>query len=34
MATKVARIRSIYAADDVDFKKRDRWGEEGVARIC
>lgn len=34
MAAKVSPMRSMYAADDVDDRKRDRCGEDGVARIC
>ena len=34
MAANVARIRSTYAAEEVDDRKRDRCGEDGVARIC
>ena len=34
MAANVDRMRSMYAADEVDDKKRDRCGDDGVARIC
>lgn len=34
MAAKVSPMRSIYAADEADDRNRDRWGEDGVARIC
>lgn len=34
MAANVARIRSMYAAEEVHDKNCDIWGEEGVARIC
>ena len=34
MAAKVSRIRSVYSADEEDDRKRERWGEDGVARIC
>lgn len=34
MAAKVSRIRSMYVADEVDDRKRERWGDDGVARIC
>ena len=27
-------MRSMYAADVVDDRNRDKWDEDGVARIC
>lgn len=34
MAANVARMRSTYAAEEVGERKRDKWGEDGVARVC
>ena len=34
MAAKVSRMRPMYAADEVGDRKRERWGDDGVARIC
>ena len=34
MAVKVLRMRLMHAADEVDDRKRERCGDDGVARIC